>query len=137
MSTPSSPRPRAIDLPSPPPLDPPSSASAEPTNTLALLLPHPFLFHPPILALLRTHYASFGSIHTFAPIRAFGRVIIVYADDESAMRAKREGDHLEIGGEEEEMASPATVEDEQSRLKDGTYFPRPVEGSDGVGRHPK
>ncbi|CED85127.1 Calcineurin-mediated signaling pathway inhibitor DSCR1 [Phaffia rhodozyma] len=67
------------------------------TNTLALLLPHPFLFHPSILDLFRKYYGSFGKIHTWAPIKAFGRVLIVFYEEEDAMRAKREGDRLEVG----------------------------------------
>ncbi|KAL7410168.1 Calcipressin-domain-containing protein [Mrakia frigida] len=118
-----SPLPPPISLPTPPLLPAP-----ERTNTLALLLPHPFLFHPPILALLRSHYETFGTIHTWAPIRAFGRVIVVFDDEEGAMRAKREGDRLEIGGEEEEEGK------EGHRLPEGTYFPRPTEGG---GNHPK
>ena len=47
------------------------------------------------------------------------------------MMAKREGDRLEIGGEEEGGVS-ATGSKEGGRLPEGTYFPRPSEGEDGV-----
>lgn len=90
---------RSTSSPPPPPLSPSTRTPPTPTNTLALLLPHPFLFDPSILALLRDHFASFGDLHTFAPIRAFGRAILVYWKEEDAMRAKREGDRLQIGGE--------------------------------------
>jgi calcipressin-2 len=66
----------------------------EKTNTLALLLPHLALFEGPQLRLLKEHYSQFGQIVHWAPVRGFGRVIIVYATDEEAGTAKREGDRL-------------------------------------------
>lgn len=83
--------------------DPTSSTSTPPlvsdsgsggTNTLALLLPHLSLFQPPSLRLLKEHYSSFGEIVHWAPVRGFGRVIIVYRTEEEAGYAKREGDRL-------------------------------------------
>jgi hypothetical protein len=102
---PSSP-PLSLAIPPPPPLDPdvadsdPVSSSTYPdpdvdrTNTLALLLPHPSLFHPPVLALLRQHYEGYASIAHWAPIRGFGRVIVVFDSVEGAASAKKEGDRL-------------------------------------------
>jgi len=83
-----------INIPPPPILEiiPPEP----PTNTLALLLPHLSLFAPPILALLKDHYGTYGSIAHWAPVKGFGRVIIVYHLDEDAATAKREGDYLKL-----------------------------------------
>lgn len=80
-----------------PALEPDSvTAADEATNTLALLLPQLSLFAPPILALLRDHYSTYGPLAHWAPVRGFGRVILVYEEDEDAARAKREGDWLKL-----------------------------------------
>lgn len=71
------------------------------TNTLALLLPHPFLFSPPLQSLLRDHYETYGPIRAWAPIRAFGRVMVVYQTYEAAGRAKKEGDRLVLRDDDE------------------------------------
>ncbi|KAF8532013.1 Calcipressin [Gautieria morchelliformis] len=69
-----------------------------PTNTLVLAsLPASF-FHPRILDALREHFALYGALHTFAPISAFGRAIIVYYEDHAAEQGKQNLDGLEIGG---------------------------------------
>lgn len=91
-----------IALPSPPPLIPdlpPPPAPSLPgssTNTLALLLPHRSLFAPRILALLRSHYEQYGAIAHWAPVRALGRVIVVWEEVEGAQEAKREGDWVRL-----------------------------------------
>ncbi|KAL7422949.1 hypothetical protein Q5752_002247 [Cryptotrichosporon argae] len=76
-----------------PPLDPPSPTL---TNTLALLLPSLALFDAAVLTLLREHYEAFGPLAHWAPVRAFGRVILVYAREGDAERARHEGDRLRI-----------------------------------------
>jgi hypothetical protein len=81
---------------SPPPSLLPDLPPEERTNTAALLLPHQALFAPPILDILRAHYESFGTIAHWAPIRAFGRVIIVWHEVEGCEWAKREGDFLKL-----------------------------------------
>jgi hypothetical protein len=81
-----------------------ASQEQEGTNTLALLLPHLALFSPPSLRLLRDHYSQFGTIAHWAPVKGFGRVIIVYETEEEAAIAKKEGDRLYLDvdlGEEE------------------------------------
>ena len=99
----------AIDIPPPPSLV--ADSIHEETNTHALILPHQSLFLPSILTMLRRHYESFGPIAHWAPVRGFGRVIIVWETIESADRAKRLGDYLKLDvdlpaeeGHEEEMA---------------------------------
>ena len=113
-AAPRSPRPATSDLP---PLLPAPPATRSPaggpppleTNTLALVLPHPFLFSPPLQSLLRDHYETYGEIRAWAPIRAFGRVMVVYTTFAAAERAKREGDRLVLGEDDElavESSSP-------------------------------
>lgn len=48
------------------------------------------------------------------------------------MRAKREGDRLEIGGEQDEEEEEGK---EGHRLPEGTYFP--IRSTEGGGNHPK
>ncbi|WWD20575.1 hypothetical protein CI109_105051 [Kwoniella shandongensis] len=96
---PTPPRPSSIPIPPPPPLDPSTSTTPpqhEPTNTLALLLPHQSLFAPPVLALLQDYYSQYGEIVHWAPVRGFGRVIIVWREEGEAERAKTEGDWLRL-----------------------------------------
>lgn len=92
----------------PPPLE---------TNTLALVLPHPFLFSPPLQSLLRDHYETYGEIRAWAPIRAFGRVMVVYQTFAAAERAKREGDRLVLGEDDELAVESASLP--QARETDG------------------
>jgi hypothetical protein len=84
-----------MDITSPPSLVSDRATQEEDrTNTLALLLPHLSLFEPSSLRLLREHYSSFGEIVHWAPVKGFGRVIIVYASEDEAAFAKAEGDRL-------------------------------------------
>lgn len=69
-----------------------------PTNTLVLASLPPSFFHPSILDVLREHFALYGALHTFAPIRVFGRAIIVYYDDHAAEQGKQCLDGIEIRG---------------------------------------
>ena len=69
-----------------------------PTNTLVLTSLPPSFFHPTILGVLREHFALYGALHTFAPIRAFGRAIIVYYDEHAAEKGKQSLDGIEIDG---------------------------------------
>lgn len=80
---------------SPPPLEV-DSADVEISNTLALLLPSQSLFAHPILAILKDFYASYGTLAHWAPVKGFGRVILVYEDEADAVRAKKEGDRLKL-----------------------------------------
>ncbi|KAK6906777.1 calcineurin-binding protein [Kwoniella mangroviensis CBS 10435] len=129
--------PGSISIPPPPPLDPPE----EPTNTLALLLPNQALFSPPILALLKDHYGLFGDIVHWAPVKGFGRAIVVFATNEDAERAKKEGDWLKLdltsspsaetgaGGDEQEgqQRQRNQVEKEemaQDKREDGYFTPK-------------
>ncbi|WVR08482.1 hypothetical protein IAU60_005537 [Kwoniella sp. DSM 27419] len=112
--------PSSIDIPPPPELDPPQ----EPTNTLALLLPHQALFAPPVLQLLRDHYSSYGEIAHWAPVRAFGRAIVVFVREDDAERAKKEGDWLKLdlgpvpGGERKGGIDPVNGSNEREEGRD-------------------
>jgi len=82
-------------------ISPPSSPPAPPvapTNTLVLAgIPQSF-FHPAVIGALRDHFALYGELHTFAPIRAFGRAIIVYYEERAAEKGKLSLDGIEVGG---------------------------------------
>lgn len=100
-----------IPIPPPPPLipDDPHHLEEEETNTLALLLPHTSLFAAPILELLRSYYeTNFGRIAHWAPVKGFGRVIVVFESTDSGERAKRHGDRLWLDVAITEQEGPDT-----------------------------
>ena len=66
------------------------------TNTLVLASIPASFFEPVVLDALRSHFESYGEIHTWAPLKAFARVIIVYYDEEAAELAKESCDSLFI-----------------------------------------
>ncbi|KAL1409741.1 hypothetical protein Q8F55_003738 [Vanrija albida] len=102
------PPPLSFAVPPPPELEPSAPRTSEPTNTLALLLPTQALFAPEPIAVLRAAFEAYGRLVHWAPVRAMGRVILVYDDDGAAARAKREGDLLRIElGDEAEAAAEA------------------------------
>lgn len=51
-------------------------------------------FNPLILEALRAHFEAFGDIHTWAPLKAFSRVLVIYYDEEAAELAKESCDSL-------------------------------------------
>ena len=109
--------------PPPPSLLPDLPAEA-PTNTAALLLPHQALFAPPILQILRDHYETYGRVAHWAPVKGFGRVIIVWEEVEGFERAKREGDYLKLDVDLP-PAQPEGIQGnskEEKRKKDEEYF---------------
>lgn len=68
------------------------------TNTLAVTsLPKTF-FHPLVLDVLRSHFASFGEINQWVPLPGFGRIIIVYHEEDCAEAAKRLCDPIVLQG---------------------------------------
>jgi len=58
-------------------------------------LPKQF-FEPRIIATLREQFESLAPIHTWAPLRAFGRIFLVYYDDDAAEIAKASCDGISI-----------------------------------------
>ncbi|KAI0792641.1 Calcipressin [Abortiporus biennis] len=88
-----------ISVPSTPPELVESSIPTSPvrTNTLVVTqLPPPF-FEPVVLDALRDHFASYGEIHTWAPLKAFARAILVYYSEDDAELAKESCDSLVLG----------------------------------------
>ncbi|KAI0078978.1 Calcipressin, partial [Panus rudis PR-1116 ss-1] len=68
------------------------------TNTLVIAqLPAPF-FDPVVLEALKDYFCSFGHIHSWAPLRSFCRIILVYYSEHDAELAKLGSDNLAIGG---------------------------------------
>jgi hypothetical protein len=58
------------------------------TNTLILTgLPRE-LFEPEFLHPLRNLFASYGDINQWVPLRSLVRIVIVYCEDDDAIRAK-------------------------------------------------
>ncbi|CAL1703268.1 unnamed protein product [Somion occarium] len=82
----------------PPELSPSSSpTSANRTNTLVVAsLPPPF-FDALVLNALRDHFTSFGQLHTWAPLRSFARILLVYYSEHDAEIAKQSCDSLVVG----------------------------------------
>lgn len=67
------------------------------TNTLVITSLPPSFFAPAVLEALRTHFESYGEVHTWAPIRAFARIILIYYDEEAAELAKEDCDSILVG----------------------------------------
>lgn len=114
-------RPGSISLPPTPTLIPDAAAREFATNSLALILPHPSLFLPEALALLRRHFERFGGLTHFAPIRAMGRVILVFDSVDNARKVKEADDFLKLDVD----ASPNPVE---GTADSGGYFDRSKKG---------
>ncbi|EKM56089.1 uncharacterized protein PHACADRAFT_257155 [Phanerochaete carnosa HHB-10118-sp] len=53
-------------------------------------------FEPAVLYALRQYFDGFGEIHTWAPLKAFGRVLVIYYDEEAVELAKESSDGLFI-----------------------------------------
>lgn len=83
-----------VSLPRTSPSPPASPPRSEPTNTLAITsLPKSF-FDPLILEVLRGHFASFGDINQWVPLQGFGRVIVVYENEDDAEVVKQRCDPI-------------------------------------------
>jgi hypothetical protein len=71
--------------------------AAQPTNTLVVTqLPGVFFEHAEVLDALRAHFGAFGPLRAWAPLRAFGRAILVYEHAADAERVKRHCDGLSL-----------------------------------------
>lgn len=82
----------------PPELSPSSSpTSSSQTNTLVIASLPPSFFEPLVLNALRDHFESFGHLHSWAPLRSFARIILVYYSEHDAEIAKQSCDCLVVG----------------------------------------
>lgn len=66
------------------------------TNTLIITQLTPAFYEPGVQDALRDHFAVYGFIHTWAPLKAFRRVLVVYYMEDDAETAKAACDHLVI-----------------------------------------
>ncbi|KAK0455181.1 Calcipressin, partial [Desarmillaria tabescens] len=88
----------SISLPSTSSSVPSSSSPSRRTNTLAVTsLPKTF-FHPVILTVLKSHFETYGEINQWVPLPGFGRIIVVYTEEEHAEVAKTECDPIILRG---------------------------------------
>ncbi|KAI0689820.1 Calcipressin [Cytidiella melzeri] len=76
------------------------------TNTLVITSLPPSFFQPLVLEALRIHFESYGDVHTWAPLKAFARIFLIYYDEEAAELAKEACDNVYV---EEMEGSPATL----------------------------
>ncbi|KAI0628789.1 Calcipressin-domain-containing protein [Trametes polyzona] len=67
------------------------------TNTLVITRVPPRFFEPLFQEALRSHFATYGPLHTWAPIKGFARIIMVYYSEEDAEIAKESNDGLVLG----------------------------------------
>jgi len=83
---------------------PPSSPRRhQPSNTLILTsLPQAF-FHPSVLDPLRKHFETYGSLYSWAPIKGFGRVIVVFHNTADAERMRQECNGLHVGNDDSSL----------------------------------
>ncbi|KAH9930832.1 Calcipressin-domain-containing protein [Fomitopsis serialis] len=91
--------------PSPPSLTSNSgSPSPRRTNTLVITqLPATF-FEPVVLEALQHHFATYGPIYAWAPLKSFYRIILVYRSEDDAEHAKESCDHLIVGSIDDRWA---------------------------------
>lgn len=74
------------------------STDVSPTNTLILTsLPAAF-FHSSVLNPLRTYFETYGPIHSWAPLKSFGRILVTFQSVEDAERLRESCDGLHVGG---------------------------------------
>lgn len=49
-----------------------------------------------MLDTLERHFQLFGSVHSWAPLPSFGRIMVVYYDEEDAERARQDFDSVAL-----------------------------------------
>ncbi|KAH9857495.1 Calcipressin [Lenzites betulinus] len=94
----------SVSIPSSPgsPTSPPSLTISRPsspqrTNTLVITRVPTHFFVPLIQEALRSHFSTYGPLHTWAPIKGLARIIMVYFSEEDAEIAKESNDGLILG----------------------------------------
>lgn len=74
------------DIPQPKP-------SPSTTNTLVITgISHSFFQNPTLVSILERHFQLFGHVHSWAPLPSFGRIMIVYYNEEDAEQARQDFD---------------------------------------------
>jgi len=72
---------------------PQTNPSSPTTNTLIVTgISRSFFENPSIISTLERHFQWFGRLHSWAPLPNFGRIMVVYYDDEDAERTRRDFD---------------------------------------------
>ena len=63
-------------------------------------------FHPLVINVMRHHFATFGEINRWVPLASFGRIMVVYRDEDDAERAKLQCDPLILEASYDRYAPP-------------------------------
>ena len=74
-----------------------SSPVSPRTNTLVVTRLPTHFFEPIVQDALRSYFSTYGPLHTWAPLRGFARVLMVYFSEEDAEIAKECNDGLVFG----------------------------------------
>lgn len=70
-----------------------TKSSSPMTNTLVVTgISRPFLQNPTMVSILERHFQQFGRVHSWVPLPNFGRIMVVYFDEEDAERARQDLD---------------------------------------------
>jgi len=70
-----------------------AKSSSPMTNTLVVTgISRPFLQNPTMVSILERHFQLFGRVHSWVPLPNFGRIMVVYYDEEDAERARQDLD---------------------------------------------
>ncbi|KAI0373168.1 Calcipressin [Pilatotrama ljubarskyi] len=108
-----------------------SPSSRHRTNTLVITRLPVHFFEPLIQQALRSHFETYGPLHTWAPIKGLARVIMVYYSEDDAEMAKESNDGLVLGemGDHPEVvlrvyrADPTPIE--TSETQEHNHYLRP------------
>lgn len=76
------------------------SLTEDETNTLIVTNLSVTFFSPPVLEALRQHFETYGHLHSWAPLKGFRRIVMVYWNTEDASRARIECDEMVLADEE-------------------------------------
>ncbi|OSX56251.1 hypothetical protein POSPLADRAFT_1160509 [Postia placenta MAD-698-R-SB12] len=127
-SAPSSPTPPSLTSNSGPP-------TPQRTNTLIITQLPPAFFESVVLETMHHHFATYGSIYAWAPIKSFARIVLVYYSEDDAEHAKQECDYLIVGSHNETpvttlrvfRADPTPIVSVTGETRNGNIYLRPPE----------
>ncbi|KAJ4482827.1 Calcipressin-domain-containing protein [Lentinula edodes] len=86
-----------------------SAPPSKPTNSLAITQVPKEFFHPVVLGVLREHFDLYGEINQWVPLSAFGRILVVYTEEEAAEHAKRSCDPIVLSGTQDRSEATLRV----------------------------